>query len=94
MYEDEGIAARDRILIKLAGTWEGIQAAGELEKEGIHTNITLMFSFAQAVASAQAYAFHYIHVLCSSVSVSHVSAAIQLYCFTNDCPACHVVVHS
>ena len=55
MYEDEGIPARERVLIKLAGTWEGIKAAEELEKEGIHTNITLMFSFAQGVASAQAY---------------------------------------
>jgi transaldolase len=41
-------------LIKIAATWEGIQAAAELEREGIHTNLTLLFSFAQAVACGQA----------------------------------------
>ena len=52
-YEAEGIS-RDRILIKMASTWEGIKAAEELEKEGIHCNLTLLFSFAQAVACAEA----------------------------------------
>jgi len=45
---------KERILIKLASTWEGIQAAKELEKDGIHCNLTLLFSFAQAVACAEA----------------------------------------
>ena len=49
----QGIA-RERILIKIASTWEGIRAAEELEKEGIHCNLTLLFSFAQAVACAEA----------------------------------------
>ncbi|XP_018329221.1 transaldolase [Agrilus planipennis] len=54
LYEEEGIK-KDRILIKLASTWEGIQAAKELEqKHGIHCNLTLLFSFAQAVACAEA----------------------------------------
>ncbi len=53
LYEAEGIS-RDRVLIKLAATWEGIKAAEELEKEGIHCNLTLLFSFAQAVACADA----------------------------------------
>ncbi|GBG34484.1 Transaldolase [Hondaea fermentalgiana] len=53
MYEAEGIK-RDRILIKLASTWEGIQAAKELAKEGINCNLTLLFSFCQAVACAEA----------------------------------------
>ncbi|XP_065838113.1 transaldolase-like [Oscarella lobularis] len=54
LYEAEGIS-RDRILIKLGSTWEGIQAAGELESSnGIHCNLTLLFSFAQAVACAEA----------------------------------------
>ncbi|BCX49919.1 transaldolase [Haloferula helveola] len=52
-YETEGIS-RDRILIKIASTWEGIKAAEILEKEGIHCNLTLLFSFAQAVACAEA----------------------------------------
>ena len=52
-YEKGGIA-RDRILIKLSSTWEGIQAASELKNEGICCNMTLLFSFAQAVASAEA----------------------------------------
>jgi transaldolase len=41
-------------LFKIASTWEGIQAAKKLESEGIHTNMTLLFSFAQAVAAAEA----------------------------------------
>jgi transaldolase len=45
---------RDRVLIKIASTWEGIQAAEQLEREGIHCNLTLLFSFAQAVACAEA----------------------------------------
>lgn len=54
LYEEEGIK-KERILIKLASTWEGIQAARELEqKHGIHCNLTLLFSFAQAVACAEA----------------------------------------
>ena len=52
-YEAEG-HARGRILIKIASTWEGIKAAEVLEKEGIHCNLTLLFSFAQAVACAEA----------------------------------------
>uniref|UniRef100_A0AC34GNZ5 Transaldolase n=1 Tax=Panagrolaimus sp. ES5 TaxID=591445 RepID=A0AC34GNZ5_9BILA len=54
LYEEEGIS-KDRILIKLASTWEGIQAARELEeKHGIHCNMTLLFSYHQAIACAQA----------------------------------------
>ena len=53
MYEAEGVD-RSRVLVKLAGTWEGIQAARELEREGIRCNITLIFGFIQAVAAAQA----------------------------------------
>lgn len=53
MYQEMGID-KERVLIKIAGTWEGIQAAKALESEGIHTNITLVFSFLQAAAAAQA----------------------------------------
>ena len=53
LYEKAGIS-RDRILIKLGSTWEGIRAAERLEREGIHCNLTLLFSFAQAVACAEA----------------------------------------
>jgi transaldolase len=53
MYEQAGFG-RERILIKLASTWEGIRAAEQLEREGIHCNLTLLFSFAQAVACAEA----------------------------------------
>ncbi|EKF9438858.1 transaldolase [Vibrio cholerae] len=56
MYNDAGIS-NDRILIKLASTWEGIRAAEILEKEGINCNLTLLFSFAQARASAEAGVF-------------------------------------
>ncbi|GAL32088.1 transaldolase [Vibrio maritimus] len=56
MYNDAGIA-NDRILIKLASTWEGIRAAEILEKEGINCNLTLLFSFAQARACAEAGVF-------------------------------------
>lgn len=47
LYEAAGVP-KDRVLIKLASTWEGIRAAEKLEKEGIQTNLTLLFSFAQA----------------------------------------------
>jgi transaldolase len=53
LYEKKGVS-RQRILIKIASTWEGIQAAALLEKEGIHCNLTLLFSFAQAIACAEA----------------------------------------
>jgi transaldolase len=53
LYEQTGIS-RDRILIKLGSTWEGIRAAEVLEREGIHCNLTLLFSFAQAIACAEA----------------------------------------
>jgi len=53
LYEESGIS-RDKILIKLATTWEGIKAAGVLESEGIHCNLTLLFSMAQAIACAEA----------------------------------------
>lgn len=53
LYEEAGIP-RERVLIKLAATWEGIKAAEELEKEGIRCNLTLLFSFVQAVACAEA----------------------------------------
>ena len=53
LYEEAGIS-RDRILIKLASTWEGIRAAEQLEEEGIHCNMTLLFSMAQAIACAEA----------------------------------------
>ncbi len=53
LYEAAGIG-RERVLIKLASTWEGIQAATELEREGIHCNLTLLFAFAQAVACGEA----------------------------------------
>ena len=53
LYEAQGIP-RERVLIKIASTWEGIQAAAELEREGIRCNLTLLFSFCQAVACGQA----------------------------------------
>ena len=53
LYEKDGVS-RDRILIKIASTWEGIKAAEVLEKEGIHCNLTLLFSLVQAVACADA----------------------------------------
>jgi transaldolase len=56
LYDDAGIGT-DRILIKIAATWEGIRAAEQLEREGIHCNITLLFAFEQAVAAADAGAF-------------------------------------
>jgi transaldolase len=53
LYEAAGIA-RSRVLIKIAATWEGIQAARILEREGIHCNLTLLFAFCQAVACGEA----------------------------------------
>ena len=56
LYEEAGVK-RDRILIKMASTWEGIRAAEKLEKRGINCNLTLLFSFEQAVACAEAGVF-------------------------------------
>lgn len=56
LYAEAGIS-RERVLIKLASTWEGIRAAEQLEKAGIQTNLTLLFSFTQAVACADAGVF-------------------------------------
>lgn len=53
LYGQAGVA-RERVLIKLASTWEGIRAGEKLEREGIHCNLTLLFSFAQALACADA----------------------------------------
>ena len=53
LYQREGIG-RERVLIKVAATWEGIQAARVLEREGIHCNLTLLFAFCQAVACGEA----------------------------------------
>jgi transaldolase len=53
LYQAEGIA-KERVLIKVASTWEGIQAAAQLERQGIRTNLTLLFSFCQAVACGAA----------------------------------------
>ena len=53
LYDLQGIP-RERVLIKIASTWEGIQAAAELEREGIRCNLTLLFAFCQAVACGQA----------------------------------------
>ncbi len=56
LYEAEGIS-KERVLIKVASTWEGIKAAEQLEREGINCNLTLLFSFSQAAACADAGAF-------------------------------------
>ena len=56
MYDEAGIG-KERILIKIASTWEGIEAARQLEKEGINCNLTLLFNFAQAAACAEAGAY-------------------------------------
>ena len=53
LYQAQGIHI-DRVLIKVAATWEGIQAAAQLERRGIHTNLTLLFAFCQALACGQA----------------------------------------
>jgi len=57
LYEENGVKPKERVLFKIASTWEGIQAAKQLEKEGIKTNLTLMFGFPQAVACAEANVF-------------------------------------
>jgi len=54
LYEQVGIDPRERVLFKIASTWEGIRAAEQLEKQGVHCNLTLLFSFPQAVACAEA----------------------------------------
>jgi len=54
LYRAQGVDTRQRLLIKIASTWEGIQAAAALEKKGIHCNLTLLFSFCQAVACGDA----------------------------------------
>jgi len=54
LYEDIGIDPREQVLFKIASTWEGIRAAEQLERRGIHCNLTLLFSFPQAVACADA----------------------------------------
>ena len=56
LYEQTGIG-KERVLIKMASTWEGIRAAEQLEKEGINCNLTLLFNFTQAVAAAEAGAY-------------------------------------
>ena len=61
LYEKAGIG-RERVLIKIASTWEGIRAAEQLEREGIQCNLTLLFSFAQAAACADAGAVSYTHL--------------------------------
>jgi len=57
LYEEIGVIPKERVLFKIASTWEGIKAAEQLEKEGIHCNLTLLFSFPQAVACAEAGVF-------------------------------------
>eukprot|EP01013_Petalomonas_cantuscygni_P000573 TRINITY_DN1058_c0_g1_i2.p1 TRINITY_DN1058_c0_g1~~TRINITY_DN1058_c0_g1_i2.p1 ORF type:complete len:327 (-),score=82.61 TRINITY_DN1058_c0_g1_i2:606-1586(-) len=54
LYKEAGVDTSSKVLIKIASTWEGLKAAERLEKEGIHCNCTLLFSFAQAVAAAEA----------------------------------------
>lgn len=54
LYRAEGVDTAERVLIKIAATWEGIAAARVLEREGIHTNLTLLFAFCQAVACGDA----------------------------------------
>jgi len=54
LYADVGVDPRERVLFKIASTWEGIRAAEQLERRGIHCNLTLLFSFTQAVACADA----------------------------------------
>lgn len=54
MYEDMGVDPKERVLFKIASTWEGIQAAKQLEKDGLHVNMTLLFNFPQAAACAEA----------------------------------------
>jgi transaldolase len=54
LYEESGVDPAERVLFKIASTWEGIRAAEQLQDRGLHCNITLMFSFPQAVAAAEA----------------------------------------
>ncbi|MGE5152520.1 MAG: transaldolase [Bdellovibrio bacteriovorus] len=54
LYEDEGVDPRAQVLFKIASTWEGVRAAERLEARGLHCNLTLLFSFPQAVAAAEA----------------------------------------
>lgn len=54
LYQDIGVDPRERVLFKIASTWEGIRAAEALQRRGIHCNLTLLFSFAQAIACADA----------------------------------------
>ncbi|EXJ13790.1 transaldolase [Imhoffiella purpurea] len=54
LYQQIGVDPSERVLFKIASTWEGIRAAARLERQGIHCNLTLLFSFAQAVACADA----------------------------------------
>lgn len=54
LYDEAGIDPAERVLFKIASTWEGIRAAEQLQARGLHCNLTLLFSFAQAVAAAEA----------------------------------------
>jgi transaldolase len=73
LYQEQGID-KSRILIKLASTWEGIRAAEILEKEGINCNLTLLFSFAQARACAEAGVFLISRLLdVSTTGISNVN---------------------
>jgi transaldolase len=81
-YARRGIG-RERILIKLAATWEGIRAAEQLEKEGINCNLTLLFSFAQAVACAEAGVF-LISPFVGRILDWHVKATGQMYTAETD----------
>jgi transaldolase len=81
-YESRGID-RKRVLIKLAATWEGIRAAEALEKEGINCNLTLLFSFAQAVACAEAGVF-LISPFVGRILDWHVKATGQTYTSETD----------
>jgi transaldolase len=53
LYKEAGVDTEKRILVKIASTWEGLQAAKQLEKEGIHVNMTLLFSLAQAAVAGE-----------------------------------------
>ncbi|MGL4243313.1 MAG: transaldolase [Beijerinckiaceae bacterium] len=81
-YERRGVD-RKRILIKLAATWEGIRAAETLEREGINCNLTLLFSFAQAVACAEAKVF-LISPFVGRILDWHVKATGQTYTAETD----------
>jgi transaldolase len=81
-YDSRGIG-RERVLIKLAATWEGIRAAEVLEKDGINCNLTLLFSFAQAVACAEAGVF-LISPFVGRILDWHVKATGQTYTAETD----------